>query len=356
MDGIYPPGFLAMDAMRRAQGAILQALGFGPLEHGYSVRTSGAGWRLRDYGGGTRASLLVIAAPIKRPYIWDLAPSVSAIGHCLEQRFRVHLLEWTAPSLNDEPMGFDEYVDAIADPVARVTAAADAAPIVLGHSLGGTLAAIFAAYRAQRLAGLVLLSAPLCFGLGACRFRDAVAVLAGPAPGQSQIVPGAFLSQVSAIAAPDSFIWSRLADAAASLADRPAFEIQLRVERWTLDEVPLPGKFVAQVLEWLYRQDRFCRSALPVKDRALGPRDLTTPILAVVGAADDIAPRGAVATFLEMSPAPSEILEHPRESGVALQHLTLLIGRRAREAVWPHIGAWIDRAAEASSGRLAPSG
>jgi len=29
------------------------------------------------------------------------------------------------------------------------------------------------------------------------------------------------------------------------------------VERWALDEVPLPGKLVHQIVEWLYRENRF---------------------------------------------------------------------------------------------------
>lgn len=40
-------------------------------------------------------------------------------------------------------------------------------PILLGHSLRGTLATIFAILHPDRPAGLVTLSAPLCLHLGA---------------------------------------------------------------------------------------------------------------------------------------------------------------------------------------------
>src|SRR5262249_10344381 len=53
--------------------------------------------------------------------------------------------------------------------------------------------------------------------------------------------PGSLLSHMSALASPDTFIWSRMADAVASVADIHAKEIHGRVERWALDEAALPG-------------------------------------------------------------------------------------------------------------------
>ena len=60
-------------------------------------------------------------------------------------------------------------------------------------------------------------------------------------PPETKIVPGSLLSQVSALASPDTFVWARLKAAALSLFDPPALEINARIERWLLDEVPLPG-------------------------------------------------------------------------------------------------------------------
>ncbi|HKR89398.1 MAG TPA: alpha/beta fold hydrolase [Phenylobacterium sp.] len=343
MDEVFHPDFLMLDTIRRAQGEVLAAVGYGPLERQYDVAACTRRWRLRDYAGGTRASLLMIGAPIKRPYIWDLAPSISALGYCLDQGFRVHLLEWTAPNIGDEPICLDDYVEAISDAVNRVKATVGAAmPILLGHSLGGTLAAVFVALDPASVAGLVLLGAPLCFGAGTSRFRDAVAALPGSAPAPSELVPGSLLGHASALAAPADFVWSRLTDAALSRLDAQALETHLRVERWALDEVALPGHFMGQVLAWLYREDRFRRGVLPVKGRGLGPRNLTTPTLAAVDAGDGVVPLAAVEEFLAASPARTQIVVYPGETGVALQHLALLIGLRARATVWPQIFAWID--------------
>src|SRR5262249_18600864 len=84
---------------RPAQGAALEVRGLGPAECRSRVLASGAYWRLREYAGGKAGPpLLIVAAPIKQPYIWDLAPSISAVRRCLLSGFRVYLLEWTPAS------------------------------------------------------------------------------------------------------------------------------------------------------------------------------------------------------------------------------------------------------------------
>ena len=68
------------DAVRRAQGNMLEVLGFGPAECAYRVLASAPYWRLRDYGGPARPPVLIIAAPIKRPYIWACARQSAPCG------------------------------------------------------------------------------------------------------------------------------------------------------------------------------------------------------------------------------------------------------------------------------------
>ena len=79
-------------------------------------------------------------------------------------------------------------------------------------------------------------------------------------------------------------------DVVFSVTDRQALDIHARVERWALDEVPLPGKLVHQIIQWLYRENRFCRGALKVGETLVGPFRLSVPTLAVVNMADEVAP------------------------------------------------------------------
>ena len=338
--------FASTDNLRRAQANALGALGFGPTECPYSIAASGPGWRLRDYGPSDAGPpVLIVAAPIKRPYLWDLAPSVSAIRYCQRQGLQVYLLEWLPPSRQDLPPGLAHYGDrAIGAAVAKVSEAADGGrrPCLMGHSLGGTLAAVFAALEPESISSLVLLSAPLCFQPGATRFRDAIVAMAPSSLAEIEIVPGSLLSQLSALASPETFVWSRLLDAILSTADPRAWDLHVRVEQWALEEVPLPGPLVDQILRWFYRENRFCRGTLQLRGRTVGPSALRRPVLAVVNVADDIAPLASIRPFVDALPEPEvRVLEYHGEVGVGLQHLGILIGRQAYARIWPGIISWV---------------
>jgi polyhydroxyalkanoate synthase len=167
------------DILRRAQGDAFAAFGLDPNEYPYQVIASGPFWRLRNYTKHEATqSLLIVAAPIKRPYIWDLAPAASAIRYFLGQNLRVRLLEWLPASRAAGNNGLTEYTEAISNCVAKISGeSAGVKPFLIGHSLGGTLAAIFGALAPDSIRGLVLLGASLCFQPATCRFRDALVSL-----------------------------------------------------------------------------------------------------------------------------------------------------------------------------------
>ena len=331
------------DLLRRAQGQSFEDFGLGPEECPYEVVASGAFWRLRDYCKSSSQSVLIVAAPIKRAYIWDLVPPSSAIGYILRQGFHVHLLEWL-PAETTSGYGLAEYAESISECVARISRRnSGAKTFLMGHSLGGTLAAISAASESDSIRGLVLLSTPLCFKPESSRFRDALVSLVPVGLLDAAPCPGSLLSHMSALASPDTFIWSRMADAVASAADIHAQEIHGRVERWALDEAALPGELVRQLIDWLYRENRFCEGNLKIANNPIGPATLTAPTLAVVNVTDDVAPSVSVKPFIDAMPTRDiRILEIPGERGVCLQHLGILIGRNARAVVWPEIISWMD--------------
>jgi polyhydroxyalkanoate synthase subunit PhaC len=345
IDALSEAHFALSDTLRRTQANALGALGLAPHECEFRVVRSGSYWRLRGYGGPEAApALLIVAAPIKRPYIWDLTPSVSAVRYCLSNGLRVYLIEWVPPSGQDGNAGLDEYAgEAIASCAAAVSHEANGAlPLLMGHSLGGTLAAIFCALDPQSVRGLVLLSAPLCFGPASSQFRDTLVSILPSTFCDSHAVAGSLLSQASVLASPSTFLWSRWMDAALCAGDPFALDIHGRVERWALDEAALPGKLVGQIVQWLYREDRLCRGTLRIGNKAVGPSGLKVPTLAVVNTVDAVTPLSSVAPFIERMPVQDAgVIEYAGEVGVALQHLAVLVGRQAYARIWPKIISWI---------------
>src|SRR5258708_28106153 len=93
-NSLWAAHFALTDRLHRAQGDALDALGLGPRECQFQVICSGPHWRLRAYGGPNPGPFLLIGpAPIKRPYIWDLTPSLNALPYWFQPGFRFHLLE-----------------------------------------------------------------------------------------------------------------------------------------------------------------------------------------------------------------------------------------------------------------------
>jgi polyhydroxyalkanoate synthase subunit PhaC len=109
LDALNRAQFDVSDVIRRAQGDLVGAFGLNPSECPYQTITSRSHWRLSNYGGQDQSpSLLIIAAPIKKPYIWDLTPATSPIRFCLRQGLHVQLLEWVPASSHSGNYGIDE--------------------------------------------------------------------------------------------------------------------------------------------------------------------------------------------------------------------------------------------------------
>jgi polyhydroxyalkanoate synthase len=263
------------------------------------------------------------------------------VRFCLDRGLRVYLLEWMSPSPGNGNAGLAEYADeAIGEAVARLARETGTHPFLMGHSLGGTFAAIFAALAPDTARGL---GAPLRFRPRISRFRDAIVAIAPSNLAETEVIPGSILSQLSAWASPETFVWSRLLDSALSSADPLARAMHARVERWALDEVPLPTRLVHEILQWLYREDRLCRGTLSIRERIAEPSRLRLPTLAVINPTDEIAPPASVLPFIDAMPAQDvRVLEYPGEIGVGLQHLGILVGRQAYGRVWPEIISWLN--------------
>lgn len=325
-----------LDTARQLQGAMLDAVGLGPLETPYETVFDAPGVRLRRYGPakGDAPRIVIVPAPIKRPYIWDLAPEVSAVRRCLEAGAEVFLVEWQ-PTPHD--FGLAEYADRL---ILKCTEAAGKGPaVLLGHSLGGLFAAIFAALHPERVRALALLAAPLRFGAATGVFSRMVGALQAASLPAS--VPGSFLSLASLQASPQTFGWERLLDLGRSLPQAEALRNHLRVERWTLDEFALPRRLVADLAQLIAREDRFMRGTLTLGERRAAPGAIVAPLLCVIDPRCRLVPPESVLpVYAAAQSSDKTLLHYEGDVGVSLQHVGVLVGAAAHRHLWPRITRW----------------
>jgi polyhydroxyalkanoate synthase len=337
------------DEARRRIGRDLDALGLGPRETPHRIVAEFSGARLRAYHDHARAAqpaLLIIPAPFKRAYIWDLLPEVSVVRRCLDWGLRVYLLEWLIPTVQQDGFGLADYADRLPGAAVETIEAetGSSPPILVGHSLGGTFAAIFASLHAERVGGLVLVDAPLAFGKHGGPLARAVA--ASPharvirrAAGSP--VPGSVINTLSVAAVPDAFQLQRITDLALCFWDARALAIHARVERWAYDEFPLPGQLFEDTLEQLYREDRFLIGSLQIAARQTGIARLRSPVMAVINPVGRLVPPRSILLGLEAVPELSyQVLEYEGDCGPMLQHVGPLVSPRAHERLWPKILDW----------------
>ncbi len=349
--------FQSLDRARRMRGASMDRLGYGPVESPYRTVLAMPGMRLRFYGGtsaGKRVAL-IIPAPIKRPYIWDLSPECSVIRRALAAGMQVYLVEWTLPEAEQAGFGLEQYGDALLDRCVGAIRAVqpDCRLFLLSHSLGGILASVYAALHPERVAGLVLIEAPLHFGAATGSFAPLLS-LSPPARDVARLfdnIPGSALSLASVAASPSTFQVERCADLVASMESDELLRRHMQVERWTLDEAPMPGRLFEEVVDQLYREDRFMRGTLTVRGRSIGPTDVVCPLLAVHDPRSLIIPPASIAVFLAAVANRNKcLLPYNGDKGIALAHVGALVGTSAHRQLWPAIFRWIEETAREEPG------
>jgi len=340
-----------MDRSRQARGKMLERAGYGPQQTPHTVLHSEPGLSLRSYGSARpdahdAPAVLLVPAPIKRSYIWDLAPRISVVRRWMEAGYRVYLAEWTQVAEDVDDFGLDDYGGRLLE-AARRAIAADSGKESLtlaGHSLGGILAAIYSCLHPDRVDATILLESPLHFESGACCFRP----LVDATPHARQLadtfrqVPGVFLNMMSALAEPHAFGWERMQDRWLSLGNPQAMTTHMRVERWTHDEFALPGRLFTDLVESLYRKDEFMQGQLAIGARRIGPQDLRAPLLSVVDPRSKVIPEAALVPFHEAAASPRKrLLHYGGDIGVNLQHVGVLVGDSAHARIWPEIFRWL---------------
>jgi polyhydroxyalkanoate synthase len=164
-----------------------------------------------------------------------------------------------------------------------------------------------------------MLGAPVQFGKDAGAFAPLIE-RAPPAPvvaAQFGSVPGSFLNSVSVAASPKTFIGERVVDRFKSLSDKEALQTHMRVERWTLDEQSMPRKLFEDVVELLYRGDRFMKGTLQWGGQVASPAQVRAPLLSVVDRRSDIVPPESVLPFHDAAGSPrKQVLWYEGDVGV----------------------------------------
>jgi polyhydroxyalkanoate synthase len=299
-------------------------------------------YRPRPDGIAFATPVLMVPSLINRHYVLDLAPGRSLVEYLVGEGHDVYVIDWGRPGDEDRYLTFDDVCDGYIGRAVRVAARTAGAERVhmLGYCMGGSLAAIHAAARPERIATLTALAAPVSFAEGGLlaawtrtRSFDVAALV--DAFGN---VPWPLMQWSFHLLRPTLNLWKavRLFERA---WDDDFLDGFVAVETWGNDNVSFPGQAYVRYIEALYRDDALVRGEMTLSGRPARLTDIRCPLLCISFDGDNIVPAASATPLVDL--VSSEDIQHMHLSG---GHVGAVIASRARDNLWPRMSRfWADR-------------
>lgn len=282
------------------------------------------GAALRDYGGDG-PPVVFVPSLINPPSVLDLSEERSLLRWLAGRGHHVMLLDWGWPDERRSGLSVAGHVECILLPL---LAKLGRPPALAGYCLGGTMA--LAAAQLAEACAVATIAAPWRFSGFPDEARASLADLwarSEAAADSLGVLPMEVLQ---------SAFWSL--DPARTVAKFEAFAEAdgakarefVTLEDWANDGPPLAAAATRELFEDFFAADRTGRGDWRVGGQAIDPAGLACPFLDIVSTVDRIVPAASAA------PA-GERLE------LGLGHVGMVVGSRAREALWEPLERWLSR-------------
>ena len=107
---------------------------------------------------------------------------------------------------------------------------------------------------------------------------------------------------------------------------------------WYENTIDLPGRWYLQVINELFKQNRFARGQFVGLGRQLSLRDIRCPTYLLAGESDDITPREQVFAAEDLIGTPRQNI---MKAVVPGGHIGLFMSSRTLRSNWPQIAKWM---------------
>jgi poly[(R)-3-hydroxyalkanoate] polymerase subunit PhaC len=283
------------------------------------------GAALRDYGGAG-PPVLFVPSLINPPNVLDMGER-SLLRWLAGRGRRVLLLDWGWPGPARRGLSVAGHVETILLPLMRALGE----PVdLVGYCLGGTMA--LAAAQAGPARSVATLAAPWHFNGFPDDARDKLARL------WADSLPAVRALGVLPMEVLQCAFWGL--DPARTVAKFEAFagldgeeaRTFVMLEDWANDGPPVSEAAAGEMFEGLFAGDSTGAGAWAVGGEIVRPESLAIPLLNIVSTTDRIVPAATAVRAGE-------------RLDLALGHVGMVVGRRATEALWEPLAAWLSRSA-----------
>jgi len=300
-------------------------------------------WKLLRLRGPRKGPpVLLVPSLINRWYVLDLLPGKSFAASLVERGLDVFVVDWGTPADEDRFLTFDDVCDRyLGRAVRRASALSAGQPVhLLGYCMGGTLTAIHAAVRPERVASLCLVAAPIRFAEGGIltdwsrtpSFDPGLLASLGN-------VPWPLLQATFHMLRP-TLLLSKVVNLLPRLGDREFVRGVLALEGWGNDNVSFPAEVFRAWIGDLYQRDQLFHGEFALSGQAVRLEAIRCPTMVVTFEQDHIVPKASATAILDK--IPPRLVTHIHYPG---GHVGAMTSRAAATGLWPELGGWLAQGA-----------
>ena len=282
--------------------------------------------------------IVVVPSMINGASICDLEPDRSLVAGLAHRGHPTYLIDWGVPQEEDAQTSVEDVIlDLMHRAIDRACRHAGAPKAsLLGYCQGGTLSAMYAALRPQRVATLAVFNAPVRFSDGG-RFRDFVdpaTFNVDEAIDPDRLLPVELMRVAFKLLDPMGN-WNKYIALEKEAEDPARLARALARERWLEENIPLPGTFAQEFIRNAYQQDRLLAGTWAVGGRRVDLREITAPLLVIAAAKDFITPPAAALPLAEATRS-ADVTAKVLDAG----HIGLVVGGFGPKVFYPLLSSW----------------
>jgi polyhydroxyalkanoate synthase len=297
--------------------------------------------------------LLIVYAPILRPYILDLVPGNSFIEYLSNEGFNVYLLDWGNAGPEDKHLSFEDWIlDYMPDAVQSILRGSQAEELtIFGYCQGGTMSAMYASlFPDKYLKNLILLATPTdfapedpgIFGLWTLWSRNSENYFDPDLLAQAfGNIPEDFLKRLnetwsSALRPLPNLVGSYMQMWENTLSEK-TMTTWLAVSKWVDDGKPFPGEAFRQWIRDFYQQNKLPKGEIELRGHRVELSNIECPLLNIAGSKDFICPLAQAEATMNL------VGSQDKEFAVFdAGHVGLMASPIAKDEVWPRVKNWLE--------------
>lgn len=289
-----------------------------------------------------RIPVLIVPPLMVKPWIFDLRPGHSMVGHLVRSGFPTFMLDYGVPGELDTGTRLDDYVaDFIPNAISKIKEQTGAPGVsLIGWSLGGIMGYTYCGLFGEEsgVINLITIGAPLDFSrmypfnilakFSRLKGVELAIDLMGNIP--------PFLTKNSFKLMDPLKLLTRRIQLVRNYWDRDWVAGYEALHDWVEEFIPYPGAAFKQFAQDYIKDDKLRAGKLKIRGQYIDIKRITVRLLVIMGTEDDVAPLPSVEAALKEIPG-----EDKHALRVPLGHIGLIAGQKAPELVWNPMTEWL---------------